>query len=98
MNKREELLYALALFILLGIVDPFLTYVGVSHFGLTEANIFIALIIQYSWEVFFLFKIMIYGGLAWLTLCFSRFPLGLLITYFGMGVVLWNTLMIFLTF
>jgi hypothetical protein len=96
--KREELLYALALFILLGIVDPILTYVGVKHFGLIEANVLIGLLIQYSWEVFFLFKLMVYGGLAWLTLCFSRFPSGLLITYLGIGVVFWNALMIFLTF
>ena len=98
MHKREELFYALALFILLGIVDPILTYVGVSHFGLMEANWIVGFLIQYSWEVFFLFKIMVYGGLAWVTLSFNHYPSGPLITYFGMGVVLWNVVMIFLTF
>lgn len=98
MNKREELFYALALFVLLGVVDPLLTYIGVSHFGLTEANWIVGFLIQHSWEVFFLFKITVYGSLAWITLSFNRYPSGPLLTFFGMGVVLWNAFMIFLTF
>ena len=48
-------LFILTSFFFLGIVDSFLTYVGVS-IGLTEGNIFIASIIRHSWALFFIFK------------------------------------------
>jgi hypothetical protein len=96
--KRGGTSYAIALFVLLGIVDPLLTYVGVKHLGLIEANALINSLIQSGWSFFFLFKVMVYGLLARLSLSFNHYPSGPLITFFGAGIVTWNALMILLTF
>lgn len=90
--------YAIAFFVLLGVVDPFLTYIGVNHYGLMEANLLIDSLIQNSWSLFFLFKVAVYGVLARFSLFFNHYPSGLVITFFGAGVVTWNSLMILLTF
>lgn len=96
--ERGGTCYALVFFLLLGIVDSFLTYVGVNYLGLVEANVLINFLIQSGWGVFFVFKVVVYGFLAMLSLSFNHYPLAPLITFFGAGVVTWNTLMILLTF
>lgn len=88
--------YAIAFFLLLGVMDSFLTYFGVKHLGLIEGNALMNFIIDKGWSIFFIFKIAVYGFLARVSLNFNHYPSGPLITFFGAGVVSWNSLMIIL--
>jgi hypothetical protein len=89
--------YAIAFFMLLGVIDSLLTYFGVNFLGLIEGNALMNFLIEKSWGFFFFFKIAVYGLLAKASLTFNHFPSGPLIAFLGAGVVSWNSLMILLT-
>jgi len=86
--------YAIAFFVLLGIVDSLLTYLGVNYLGLIEGNALMNFLIEKNWGFFFLFKIVVYGLLAKASLTFNRYPSGPLIAFLGAGIVSWNSLII----
>ncbi len=88
--------YAIIFFILLGVVDSILTYLGVNYLGLIEGNALMNSLIEKSWGSFFFFKIAVYGLLAKASLTFNHYPSGPLIAFLGAGIVSWNSLMILL--
>ncbi len=87
MNSRQ---FALASFILLGVVDGLLTYLGVSLFGLIEGNVFMRALIEQSWFYFFAFKIVVYALLARASLYIYPRIAPMVLSAIGAGVVVHN--------
>lgn len=82
---------AILFFILFGVVDSILTYLGVSFLGLKEANILMARLISAGWAFFFLFKIIFYSFLSYIAMCVDKEGLiGYGLTISGMMLVTWN--------
>ena len=89
---RKQL--ALASFLLLGILDGVLTYLGVNIFGLIEGNVFMRALIEKSWFYFFAFKIVVYAALAKASLSIYPRIAPPVLTAMGAGVVFYNTMLI----
>jgi|GEM_PF-5169150 hypothetical protein len=85
---------ALASFILLGIVDGVLTYLGVNLFGLIEGNILMRTLIERGWFYFFAFKIAVYATLARASLYIYPRIAPPVLTALGAGVVIYNSVLI----
>jgi len=87
---KSKILYIL-FFLLFGIVDSVLTYLGVSFFGLKEANILMAKLISIGWGFFFLFKILFYSFLSYISLNIDEKRLiGYGLNISGMMLLTWN--------
>jgi hypothetical protein len=87
MNPRK---LALASFILLGIVDGLLTYLGVSLFGLIEGNLLMRALIERSWLYFFALKVVVYALLAKASLYIYPRIAPAVLSAMGAGVVVHN--------
>ena len=87
MNPRR---LALASFVLLGIVDGMLTYLGVSLFGLIEGNLLMRALIEQSWLYFFALKIAVYALLAQASLYILPRIAPATLALLGAGVVVHN--------
>lgn len=82
-------IFVFSSFVLLGIVDSVLTYIGVMS-GLVEANIFLHPIIQSGWIFFFIFKLLVYGILAKICIDLKSRLIPISMTFIGLAVVTWN--------
>lgn len=92
---RSSVRLALLSFILFGIVDSILTYVGIAFFGLTEVNLFMRRLIDMGWPVFFIFKTSLYAMLACIAIEIDKTGLANYgLSMLGFTVVLWNILML----
>jgi len=85
---------ALTSFILLGVVDGLLTYIGVSLFGLSEGNLLMRSVIERGWLYFFAIKIAVYGALARASLLILPRVAPVVLTAIGAGVVAYNSALI----
>ncbi|NOZ58271.1 MAG: hypothetical protein GXO66_01635 [Euryarchaeota archaeon] len=81
---------ALASFVLLGIVDGVLTYLGVSIFGLVEGNLLMRALIEKGWFYFFALKVVVYALLAKASLYIYPRVAPAVLSAMGAGVVVHN--------
>ena len=81
---------ALASFLLLGIVDALLTYLGVNLFGLVEGNVLMRALIERGWLYFFALKLGLCALLAGASLRIYPRVAPLVLSTIGAGVVVHN--------